>query len=125
VKKIYQIAMRDFVATVSTKAFIIGLLVVPAILVVAIVVGPRVFNLRNFQVRGEIAIIDPTGQVTPELKALLDPQKLAARRANDAKQALAQAPPSVREAAAAAPVIVPELTVIERPANADIQMEKA
>jgi ABC-2 type transport system permease protein len=125
-KRVFQIAKRDFLATVSTKAFIIGLLIVPAILAVFIAFGPRLFNPRNFQVRGDVAIIDPTGKVTPELQAVLDPKNLAARRDEEFRQAVAQAPENVRQLAPpASPVLVSELHVIARAANADAQTEKA
>ena len=39
--KVLQIAVREFVATVYTKAFIIGLLVFPAIVGVMSLVGPK------------------------------------------------------------------------------------
>src|SRR5207249_2966507 len=59
------------------------------------------------------------------LKTVLDPQKLAARRADDVRQALAQAPANVRQLGATAPVLVPEIRLVELPANADVQKEKA
>ncbi len=58
-KKILLIASREFIATVSTKAFIIGLLIMPLMIGVAAIVFPRLLNPRNFKTRGEVAIIDP------------------------------------------------------------------
>ena len=70
--KVLQIAAREFVATVFTKAFIIGLLVFPAMIGVASLVGPRLFGSdRNFAIAGQLAVVDPTSEVTPELRTAL------------------------------------------------------
>ena len=51
--KVLQIAVREFVATVYTKAFVIGLLVFPAIVGVMALVGPKLFGPdRNFAIAG-------------------------------------------------------------------------
>jgi ABC-2 type transport system permease protein len=125
-KKIRQIAWREFVATVSTKAFIIGLLFMPALILVGITVGPRLFNQRNFRVQGEVAIVDPTGLVIPELRTTLENRKTVARRLDAARDTLAQAPGSVREIAASqiAQAPAPDLRLVERPPDADVRQEK-
>ena len=79
-KRILQVALRDFLATVATKGFIFGLLVVPAILGVLVVVGPRIFDDDAYRIEGEYAVIDPTGIVFPEMRAALDPEAVARRR---------------------------------------------
>ncbi|HUQ51325.1 MAG TPA: hypothetical protein VM692_03830, partial [Gammaproteobacteria bacterium] len=64
--KVLQIAVREFVATVFTKGFIIALLIVPAIFGLMAVFGPRLFgNATNLAVEGEIAVVDATGVVLP------------------------------------------------------------
>ena len=50
--RVWLIAVREFVATVMTKAFIIGLLIFPAILAIMAVVGPRLFGDMDFSVEG-------------------------------------------------------------------------
>ena len=51
--KVWQIAVREFVATVFTKAFIIGLLIFPTIVGARwSLFGPRLFGDRNFTVAG-------------------------------------------------------------------------
>ena len=79
-KRILQVALRDFLATVATKGFIFGLLVVPAILGVLVVVGPRIFDDDAYRIEGEYAVIDPTGVVFQEMRAALDPEAVARRR---------------------------------------------
>jgi ABC-2 type transport system permease protein len=134
-KKIVHVAAREFVATVATKGFIFGLLIMPAIITLLAIAGPRLFGQRNFRAQGQIAIVDPTGAVAAQLRAAVDPKMLAARRAADARRALAAAPPAVRQlagdSAGSRQTIdsvlgqLPNLTVLERPASADLQQEKA
>jgi ABC-type Na+ efflux pump permease subunit len=139
-KKIGLVAAHDFLATISTRAFILGLLATPVIGVVVAIVFPRMMT-RSVQVTGEIAVIDRSTAVSPELRAALDGSRIAARRAEQTRQALIQAPESVRQfagpdgggpgaqagpgrAAAFAFGAVPDLHVVERPATADPQQEK-
>ena len=69
--KVWLIAVREFVATVFTKAFIIGLLIFPAIMSVMVVVGPRLFGNADFSIKGQVAVIDPVGVVLPHLRTVL------------------------------------------------------
>ena len=95
-RKIVLIARRDFVATVSTKGFIIAVMVPP--LVYAAIIGffPRLVSDRVPPVAGTVAVIDHTGQVVDGMRrhlaevssvqiAHLQPSALAA-----AKQRLTQ-----------------------------------
>jgi ABC-type Na+ efflux pump permease subunit len=128
-KKIFRIASREFVATVFTKGFLIGLLIMPLLIALFAILGPWLFNPRNFQVEGEVAIVDPTGKVIPELRQTLDAKGIAARRSGF----LDQVPEGVRDvvegqeasrAMEAAIGQVPDFRLIERPADTDIQAEK-
>jgi ABC-type Na+ efflux pump permease subunit len=132
-RKVIQIGVREFVATVSNRAFVIGLLIGPSMLALFGLVAPRMFSGQNFKVEGEFAIVDPTGLVIPEVRATLDTRKDAARRAQEAQRALERAPQAVRELAGrggsaaiqAALGPVSDLRLIERAPDADIQREKA
>jgi len=136
-RRIGYIALREFLATVATRGFIVGLLVMPAMLVVAFAVAPRLMAQRGQQVRGQVAVLDRTGMVGAELRATLAPEAIAARREEAARRALASAPQPMRElaagadgrastaAVAAAIGSVPHLDVVERPPDADLQSEKA
>ena len=132
-KKVLLVAIREFVATVSNRAFVAGLLVMPALLGLFAVIGPRLFNFRDFKVEGDVRIIDPTGLVIPQLRSTLDARQIAARRAATVERALQNAPPPVRELAGArgseamqvAMGPVPDLRLEELPATADVQKEKA
>jgi ABC-2 type transport system permease protein len=132
-KKIGHIAARDFLATVGTRGFIFGLLVVPASIALVISLSPRLFRPRDFQVQGQVAIVDPTGRVTAELRSALDPRTIAERRRAIARQALAAVPDEMRqfgpnagsdEAIQIALGGIPNLTVVERSPTADLQQEK-
>jgi ABC-2 type transport system permease protein len=129
-RRVALIAVRDFVATVGSRAFVVGLLLVPASVAVAILLAPRLFT-SSFQLRGDVGVIDPTGLVAPELRAGLDARRIAARRAEQARQAMARAPGPVRQlaeqsgpisdapAVAAALGAVPDLRLVEFSAPMD------
>ncbi len=134
-KKIGYIAAREFLATVLTKGFLIGVLMTPALLAIAFAIAPRLMNQRGSVQRGQVAIVDPTGRVTAELRATMSPAEIARRRDEATRRALANAPAPVRDiagrqdatitAATAALGTVPELEIVERSASEDIQKEKA
>jgi len=132
-KRVMHVAIREFVVTVSNRAFVIGLLVMPALIAVFALIGPRLFTARDFQVTGEVRIIDPTGLVTPQLKSTMDGRQIAARRAEQTERAMAAVPAGVRAIAGArgdqalqvALGPVPDLRLEARPASADVQQEKA
>ena len=135
-KKILLVAGREFVATVSTKAFIIGLLIMPLMIGVSIVVFPRLLNPRSFKTQGEIAVIDPSGRAIADIRTAFSEERMAERREAQARQVLNQAPAEVQQFASsrAAPQVaaaissaaaVPDLRLIERPGGADVQQEKS
>ncbi len=126
-KRIGFIAVREFLATVATRGFLLGVLIMPAIMTIAVTVGPRLMNQRTAPVRGQVAVVDPTGSVTGELRATLDPQAIEARRTEASRRAMANVPAAVRDLAGdansaasntaidAAIGAVPELEVVELP----------
>ncbi|HZF27796.1 MAG TPA: ABC transporter permease [Gammaproteobacteria bacterium] len=120
--KIWQIAVREFGATVFTRAFIIGLLIFPLMVGVFITIGPRLFADRPYDVEGELAVVDPTGEVAGELSAALASNAGPAEFGDALRRA--GTPPGVASMAQqlARP---PNLTVVERPAGADLEQEKA
>jgi len=132
-KKVFHVAVREFIVTVSNRAFILGLLVMPALIGFFALIGPHVFNLRDFKVYGDIRIIDATGMVAPQLRASLDGRRIEARRAEMTRQAMENVPSEVRQIAGvrgdvalqAALGPIPDVHVDERPIDVDIQKEKA
>jgi ABC-2 type transport system permease protein len=127
-RRIGLVARREFMAAVMNRGFVIGLLLMPAVLALMFAVFPRVVNQRVQAVRGEVAVIDPTGQVAAALRENLAPAAITARRLASAKRALEKTPEAIRDASSNAVQRAigeaPELTVIERPATADLQQEK-
>ena len=76
-RKILLVARRDFLATVTTKGFIIAIMV-PVVTFGAIILAfPRMMNNRVPAVTGTVAVIDRTGQVVPGIRRYLDPQAMA------------------------------------------------
>ncbi len=131
--RILHVALRDFLATVMTKGFIIGLLIAPAIGGVMILVGPWLFDDSRYQIEGEYAVLDPTGAVLPAMSAALDPAAVAERRMNEFRRTLGDAPEAVRGLAEAAiresmddalgPA--PDVRLRGLPADADVEAAKA
>jgi ABC-2 type transport system permease protein len=120
----WDVARRDFTATVSGKGFLIGLLIMPLIMLMAVVLGPRIVNARSPQVRGEVAVIDRTGSIAPELRKSLDPAHIAARRAEQSQRS-AGSRGTPRPNGSSSTANIPVLVLAERPASANIQREKA
>jgi ABC-2 type transport system permease protein len=134
-KRILLVAQREFIATVSTKAFIVGLLIMPLMFAVIAIVFPRLLNPRNYRTSGEVAIIDSSDRAIADIRQAFSPERVSERREEQARQALNQAPAAVQQlagagrsnqmtAAMANAVPLPELRLIERPRAADIQQEK-
>jgi ABC-2 type transport system permease protein len=102
-KKILYVASREFAATVMTKGFIIGMLVTPIMIGIFVLALPRMMNQTPPKVVGEVAVIDPTGQVTDGVRAYLRPEQFVARREESSREAAAAAPEAVRKVAASSP----------------------
>jgi ABC-type Na+ efflux pump permease subunit len=132
VTNIFLVAKREFIATVATRAFIIGLLIVPVLIAVFALIGPRLFDFRNYKVQGEVVVMDPTSRVVSELRQTFDPVRIEARRKEEAQRALKAVPQSIRETGgrAAGESIgntlgpIPEIRILERAPDADLEEAK-
>ena len=80
ITKTLQIALREFLATVMTRGFLIGLLVMPLMIAALIVVMPFLLKEQSPRIEGSVAIHDPTGQVLERAREHLSPQAFAQRR---------------------------------------------
>ena len=80
ITKALQIARREFLATVMTRGFLIGLLVMPLMIAALIVVMPFLLKEQSPRIEGSVAIHDPTGQVLERAREHLSPQAFAQRR---------------------------------------------
>jgi ABC-2 type transport system permease protein len=138
-KKILYVAIREFKATVMTKGFIIGMLITPLMIGIVVLVFPRMINRTPPKVVGEIAVMDPTGQVTDGLRAYLRPERFAQRREESGRQATEAAPEAVKRVVASAPEgqaamqrqianafgEVPQIDVIALDPASDLEQAKA
>lgn len=120
-RKILWISLREFIATVCTKAFVIGLLFLPVMLGVVVVVVNWMDD-DYYRAAGRIAILDPTGEVTVEARQVLSSGSMEQRLAD-----------SVREAggalAGAADAMValdlgPDFTLMQLSVDAELESEK-
>ena len=95
--KILLIAQREFLITVSNKGFLFGLFILPLMLGMALFLGPRLLSAsRSPQVVGRVAVIDPTGQVLPELRSTLSTSAIETRQEENARRTLADVPEANR-----------------------------
>jgi ABC-type Na+ efflux pump permease subunit len=79
-QKVLTVAWREFVATVATKGFVLGLLIPPVLIGLAVVLMPLLMNEKSPRVSGHIAIIDRTGVVAPRLSEAFAEEAMRARR---------------------------------------------
>jgi ABC-2 type transport system permease protein len=120
-KRVGYIATREFLGTVMTRGFVIGVLLMPAMIALAFALGPRLMSQRPPHVRGQIAVVDATGAVLPELRQAIAPRSITGRREEAARRALAAAPRPVRDIADGSGATSP--TVIERVVGAPPEIE--
>ncbi len=133
--KILHIAIREFVATVGTKGFILGILMTPLLLGIAIIAFPLLINQKPPKIDGEIAILDPTGDVVERVREYLMPEAIAERRGQLEKKieektpeqlhGLASSSPAAQQALAAALGGIPTLRVLGLAETVDLDAEKA
>ena len=121
-KKVLWIAAREFVATVATKAFVIGLLFMPVMIGIVIFVFSLI-NDDDYRASGRIAILDPTGLVTAEARRVLSSNLMEQQIAEGIRQS------GVAPSGAADLVetmdLGPDFTLMQLPADTDIETEKA
>lgn len=79
--KTFHVAVREFLATVMTKAFILAVVLPPVLMVAALALMPVLINQASPRVNGRIAMIDETGVVAPRLADAFSHDRMDARRA--------------------------------------------
>ena len=100
--KIVTIAWREFSTTVLTKSFLIGVLLVPAIMAVMIAIVPMLLQNEAPHIEGYVVIVDPSGKVAAQLTEQLSPVGFAQRRLALQKDVRDALPEQLSELAAAA-----------------------
>ncbi len=127
-RRIGLVAARDYKAVITSRGFLIGLLIMPALVVIFVVLIPRILNSRSPQIAGEVTVIDPTGKVAAELQQAVTPTAILMRRSMEAGQNPA-APPTQPQTGPTAPPAggppIPHLTLVLLPGDTDVSSRKA
>jgi ABC-2 type transport system permease protein len=126
--KIRLVAAREFLVTVTSKGFLIGVFVMPVIGLALSVAIPKIMNQRGAQIDVEVALIDASGSLTATLRQELDPAAVIARRNFNRRAALDQAAPGaadMAEKAAAAQPFVPHFTIAALPEGSTADSQKS
>jgi ABC-type Na+ efflux pump permease subunit len=131
-RKVVLVAGREFMAAVTNKGFLIGILIMPAMFAILVAAMPRLMTASGRQqVRGEVAVVDPTGRILPALRESLSAKAIEARRQRFFNRALdtvagAGGADAVRNVPDVSRTTgpTPELHLVERSATADLTVEK-
>ncbi len=78
--KTWHVAVREFLSTVTTKGFVLGLLVPPLMIGLMSILMPLLMKNDAPKIEGEVAVADPTGAIVPRLEAYLAPEAIVGRR---------------------------------------------
>ena len=131
---------REFMATVTTKGFVFGILLTPALIAGMIFLMPKLHDEGAAEGRGPGGrSIDPTGRRGREAGGVLTPERFAERREKTKRDIEDATPEALRAQAKASPGgeaamkqsidsalgEVPRLHVVPLPAGANIEAEKA
>jgi len=73
-RKVGLIASREFVAAITNKGFVIGLLLMPVMIAMIAIAVPRMMRGRTTPLHGQIAVIDVTGLVLADLRTSMTPE---------------------------------------------------
>jgi ABC-type Na+ efflux pump permease subunit len=116
------IALREFVASVFTKAFVIGLLFLPVMMLI-VAFAFSLMGDDDYRAEGRIAIFDPSGRVAVEAREVLRENVMEAELADQLRES------GNAMAANAADLVEnsdvgPDFELIQRSVDADIEAEK-
>ncbi len=128
-RKTMTVAVREFLSTVMTKAFLLVFLMPIIIGGIAGLAIPLLMNAASPKVSGHVAIIDQSGSVGGRLEKAFTPEAMAERRGKFKKDAAAEVEkhaPGMGSQVEKAPLpAAPELTLQMLPADANIEAAKA
>jgi ABC-2 type transport system permease protein len=130
--KTLWVAWREFISTVASKGFLLGVFLPPVLITGALMLMPILMNQAAPKVVGHVAVIDQTGLVAPKLEQAFTPEAmsewLGGRRKSGLDKAEQIAPMDPTARALAEQQIqasIPELSLQILPADADIEAAKA
>jgi ABC-2 type transport system permease protein len=125
-QRIKRVASREFFSTVSSKAFIFGILFTPIVLVLLVLIVPRILAQQGKDMAVEVALVDQSSEVAQTLRTELTADAIAARRAAVLRATAEQVAPGAAGMTPAAPVEkIPAFTVKELAATATLDAEKS
>jgi ABC-2 type transport system permease protein len=78
--RIISVAVREYLATVTTKGFIFGILLMPILMAVVFTLMPLLLNQQSPKVKGTVAVIDRSGAVSSRLEKAFSPEEQEKRR---------------------------------------------
>lgn len=84
--RVFHVARREFLSTISTKGFIIGVLLMPLLMLAALTLVPLLLSDEGPRVTGVVAVIDQAGGVAPKLVESFTPERLLERRKRETKE---------------------------------------
>jgi ABC-2 type transport system permease protein len=77
VRRTLLVARREFLATVMTKGFVVGVLLLPLVMLFIMMLVPLLVSIKPPKVTGTVAVIDRSGGVMPILTTKIDPAAIA------------------------------------------------
>jgi ABC-type Na+ efflux pump permease subunit len=101
--KILIVARREFVTTVMTRAFLLGLILPPALMFLGIAISVAFSTDRAPAVKGSVAIIDRSGVVVDAVRARFTPEGLREVYREDAGEQIKKVAEGAAEQAAKGP----------------------
>ncbi|MBK9251109.1 MAG: ABC transporter permease [Proteobacteria bacterium] len=125
--RIRLVATREFLTTVTSKGFLIGVFVMPLIGLALTFAIPKIMAQRGAQITVEVALIESSGTLADTLRRELDPEVIIARRNAGRRAAMEQAAPGTGDMAEKAPtpqLTVPKFIVKVLPAGSTADAEK-
>ena len=133
--KLLHVAWREFISTVATKGFVVGVLITPVIIGMVLLLMPLLFDEAPPPIAGEVAVVDPTGEIFPRIEEYLRPDAIARRReaflgqVSEAAPAIGQFPGFGKDAGQRAVEAlvgrVPQLQLARLADEVDLELEKA
>jgi ABC-2 type transport system permease protein len=122
--RIKLVAKREFLATVISKGFLFGVLVMPVLITGILIALPKLMANRGVQVQVEVAVIDRSQSAfTESLRAELSAEAIAARQQASVRDAVEQVG-AAGATPAALPAAVPTFEVTALPADTTMTAEQ-
>lgn len=90
--RIFHVALREFITTVFTKGFLLGMLMPPVMIGLVLTLMPLLMNKAAPKVEGHIAVVDKSGVVAESIKDSFSADAVSKRRAERNKRLLKEAP---------------------------------